>query len=51
MGHKIKKYADMNKRFILDKYNVAFVLDDRDQVVRVWRDLGLTCLQVDYGDF
>jgi|688.fasta_scaffold134390_2 predicted kinase len=37
--------------FILDKYNVAFVLDDRDQVVKVWRDLGLTCLQVDYGDF
>ena len=37
--------------FILNKYNVAFVLDDRDQVVRVWRDLGLTCLQVDYGDF
>jgi len=37
--------------FILDKYNVAYVLDDRDQVVRVWRDLGLTCLQVDYGDF
>jgi predicted kinase len=37
--------------FIRDKYNVAFVLDDRDQVVRVWRDLGLTCLQVDYGDF
>jgi predicted kinase len=37
--------------FILDKYNVDFVLDDRDQVVRVWRDLGLTCLQVDYGDF
>ncbi len=38
-------------QLILDKYNVAFVLDDRDQVVRVWRDLGLTCLQVDYGDF
>jgi predicted kinase len=38
-------------QFIKDKYNVAFVLDDRDQVVRVWRDLGLTCLQVDYGDF
>lgn len=37
--------------FIVDNYNVAFVLDDRDQVVRVWRDLGLTCLQVDYGDF
>jgi predicted kinase len=38
-------------QFLLDKYNIAFVLDDRDQVVRVWRDLGLTCLQVDYGDF
>jgi predicted kinase len=38
-------------RFILDKYNIAFVLDDRDRVVKVWRDLGLTCLQVDYGDF
>ena len=42
---------EIYNEFILDKYNVAFVLDDRDQVVRVWRDLGLTCLQVDYGDF
>ncbi|MBD2179131.1 AAA family ATPase [Pseudanabaena sp. FACHB-1998] len=42
---------ELYDEFILDKYNVAFVLDDRDQVVRVWRDLGLTCLQVDYGDF
>ncbi|WP_434685961.1 AAA family ATPase [Pseudanabaena minima] len=57
----MRKSGDMRKdsivkkeiydQFILDKYNVAFVLDDRDQVVRVWRDLGLTCLQVDYGDF
>jgi hypothetical protein len=28
------------------------VLDDRNQVVDMWRnDLGLTCLQVDWGDF
>jgi predicted kinase len=57
----MRKSGDMRKdsivkqeiyeEFILDKYNVAFVLDDRDQVVKVWRDLGLTCLQVDYGDF
>ena len=27
-------------------------VDDRDQVVRTWReDLGLTCMQVAYGDF
>ena len=24
---------------------------DRDQVVRLWRDMGLTCLQVADGDF
>lgn len=33
------------------KYNVRFVLDDRNQVVRMWRDLGLTCLQVADGAF
>lgn len=37
---------------IVGKYDVSFVLDDRNQVVDMWRkDLGLTCLQVDYGDF
>lgn len=33
------------------KYNVLFVLDDRNQVVELWRSLGLTCLQVAEGDF
>lgn len=38
--------------FINGKFNVDFVLDDRDQVVEMWRgELGLTCLQVNYGDF
>ena len=38
--------------YIKDKYEINFVLDDRNQVVDMWRkDLGLTCLQVDYGDF
>lgn len=36
---------------IKDQYNIAFVLDDRDRVVNMWRSLGLTCLQVDYGNF
>ena len=32
--------------------DILCVIDDRDQVVRMWReDLGLTCLQVAYGDF
>lgn len=38
--------------YVRGKYNVLFVLDDRDQVVSMWRrELGLTCLQVNYGDF
>jgi predicted kinase len=32
-------------------WQVKGVLDDRDQVVRMWRDLGLTCAQVAPGDF
>lgn len=36
---------------IRDQYNILFVLDDRDQVVRMWRDIGLKCLQVAEGDF
>lgn len=37
--------------YIRNTWNVRFVLDDRDQVVKMWRELGLTCLQVAYGDF
>lgn len=37
---------------IRGKYYCDFVLDDRDKVVRMWREeLGLTCLQVNYGNF
>lgn len=38
-------------REIRDNYNVLFSLDDRDQVVAMYRSLGITVLQVDYGDF
>lgn len=34
------------------RYYVELVVDDRQQVVAMWRsELGLTCVQVDYGDF
>lgn len=36
---------------IKGKYNIKFVLDDRDQVVEMWRANGLTCLQVAEGNF
>jgi len=34
------------QRDILPFYDVAFALEDRDSVTRMWRDIGLTCLQV-----
>ena len=30
---------------------ILFVVDDRKQVVDMWRRNGVTCLQCDYGDF
>jgi predicted kinase len=36
---------------IRNDYCVWLVLDDRDQVVKMWREMGLTCLQVAPGDF
>jgi predicted kinase len=36
---------------IKDKFFVEFVLDDRNSVVKMWRELGLTCLQVADGNF
>lgn len=42
---------ELYEKHVKDKYNVIAVFDDRDQVVEMWRSLGLTCLQVDYGMF
>ena len=43
---------ELYETHIKGKYFIPFVLDDRNQVVRMWRDeLGLTCLQVADGDF
>lgn len=54
---KDKDYTPDNvlKKKWLDTYipkeRVAMVFDDRDKVVRMWRDEGLTCFQVAPGDF
>ena len=37
--------------YIRDQYDVRYVLDDRNRVVRAWRSIGLTVLQVADGDF
>lgn len=36
---------------IKSHYDVHYVLDDRNQVVDMWREIGLVCLQVAPGDF
>lgn len=41
----------MFEQNIRGKYFVEYVLDDRNQVVEMWRNMGLTCLQVADGDF
>lgn len=44
--------AELYRAQVEGRYAVAFVVDDRKQVVQMWRDeLGLTCLQVAEGDF
>jgi predicted kinase len=46
----IKK--ELYEKHIKGHYYIDFVLDDRNQVVDMWRkEAGLLCLQVYYGDF
>ncbi|MEU7317461.1 AAA family ATPase [Streptomyces sp. NPDC007083] len=43
--------VELFDRHIRDRFDVRYVLDDRKQVVSVWRALGLTVMQVAEGDF
>lgn len=43
--------AELFDKYVRDNFDVKFVLDDRNQVVDMWRAMGLTCLQVAPGDF
>ncbi len=46
----IIKY-EIFQRVLAPRFNVVAAFDDRDRVVRVWRQLGLTVFQVNDGDF
>lgn len=53
-GDSRKDYVvkmELYHEFIEPDYDVKLVVDDRDQVIALWRSLGLTCLQADYGNF
>jgi predicted kinase len=47
--HVVK--LELFNRYIRHHKNVRVVLDDRNSVVKLWRELGLTCLQVADGEF
>jgi predicted kinase len=43
---------ELFEAYVKNQFYIQFVLDDRNQVVDLWRlELGLPCLQVNYGDF
>ena len=42
---------ELYQQQIMNRYQVMAVLDDRNKVVKMWRELGLLCLQVQEGDF
>lgn len=42
---------ELYRQTIEPNWRVLFVLDDRARVVKMWRSLDLTCLQVAEGDF
>ncbi len=43
--------AEILDQMIADGFNPTMAIDDRDQVVRMWRQRGIRCLQVAPGDF
>lgn len=45
----IKK--ELFEEYIKDNYYVDFIIDDRDKVVKMWRNIGLLCLQPWEGKF
>lgn len=42
---------ELYRNNIEGKYNILFVLDDRDSVVEEWRRIGIPCFQVAPGNF
>lgn len=47
--HIIKK--ELYDEFVVSRFEVDLVLDDRNSVVKMWREMGLQCWQVADGNF
>ncbi len=46
----VVKY-DLFNKYVRDKYDVLFAIDDRDQIVRLWREMGIKTFQCKYGNY
>ena len=42
---------EIYETYIKDQFDILCVFDDRQQVVDMWREIGLKCLQVQPGNF
>ena len=42
---------ELYEKHVKEKYRVLFCVDDRKQVVDMWREIGLVCLQCEEGNF
>jgi hypothetical protein len=42
---------ELFRQHVAPRYHVVGALDDRNSVVALWREMGLTCMQVAPGDF
>ena len=49
--HDTEVKPEQLKKSGINIEDIAFVLEDRDSMVKEWRNIGLKCLQVDYGNF
>jgi hypothetical protein len=47
---KLKRWW-YNNMLDVDKQRLVAAFDDRNRIVKMWRDLGVTCFQVAEGDF
>ena len=43
--------GELFDKHLRGKYNVQMFIDDRTQIVRLWRDMGIVCWQVADGNF
>lgn len=43
--------SNIYDKYIEPYYDIVFTVDDRDRVVKMWRDKGLTCFQCAEGNF